>query len=76
MLKSLYAELPGQDSPDQKSYPGKEVQTDQGPFSHALPTFSPEDPDLALIVALWDRLGYEIKARLIAIVRENMPGED
>jgi len=30
-----------------------------------------EDPDLALIVGMWDRLADEIKARLIEIIQAN-----
>ena len=45
-------------------------------FPHTLPTFPSEDPDLAMIVGLWDRLADRIKSRLIQIVTENMPGED
>ncbi|MGO9813855.1 MAG: hypothetical protein ACLP53_24235 [Isosphaeraceae bacterium] len=37
---------------------------------HALPT---SDPDLAFIVGTWDRLADECKARLIEIIRENLP---
>jgi hypothetical protein len=43
---------------------------------HTLPTFPSEDPALAQIVGLWDRLADEIKARLIDIVQENIPGEN
>ena len=39
-------------------------------LSQALPT---SDPDLAFIVWLWDRLADQIKARLIDIIRENLP---
>jgi hypothetical protein len=38
-----------------------------------LPTFSSEDPDLALIVGIWDRLADQIKARLIEIIQESLP---
>jgi hypothetical protein len=41
--------------------------------AHALPTSRVEDPDLALIVGLWDRLADECKRRLIEIVRANPP---
>jgi len=34
-----------------------------------------DDPDLALIVGIWDRLAEDFKRRLIAIIRENLPGE-
>jgi hypothetical protein len=61
------------DSPRRKFNSPDEKRTDQESFSHALPTFSPEDPDLALIVGLWDRLADEIRARLVEIVRENLP---
>jgi hypothetical protein len=31
--------------------------------------------DLAFIVGMWDRLADEIKARLIEVIRENLPSE-
>ena len=37
-------------------------ETHQGRLAHALPS---KDPDLALIVGLWDRLADEFKQRLI-----------
>jgi len=46
------------------------VATHQDRLSHTLPS---EDPDLAFIVRLWDRLADEIKARLIEMVRANLP---
>jgi len=45
------------------------VATHQNRLDHALIT----DPDLALIVGAWDRLDGQCKARLIKIVRANMP---
>ena len=45
----------------------------QRPLAHALPTFHVEDPDLALIVGLWDRLADECKQRMIEMVRANLP---
>ena len=51
---------------------GKGEAIHQDPRSHALPS---EDPDLAFIVGLWDRLADEIKQRLIEIVRANLPSE-
>jgi hypothetical protein len=38
-------------------------------------TLHPNDPDLAFIVGLWDRLADECKARLIEVIRENLPSE-
>jgi hypothetical protein len=67
--------LPGLDSLYPKSSQDQEETTHQETLSHALPTFSGEDPDLALIVGLWDRLADQIKARLIEIVKANMPSE-
>ena len=46
-------------------------ETHRDPRSHTLPT---SDPDLAFIVGLWDRLADECKARLIEVIRENLPG--
>ena len=49
---------------------GNGEETHRDPRSHTLPT---SDPDLAFIVGLWDRLADQIKARLIDIIRENLP---
>jgi len=32
-----------------------------------------KDPDLAWITEVWDRLADECKAKLIEIIRENLP---
>jgi len=45
------------------------------PTSHALPTFSGEHPDLALILGVWDRLADECKWRVLEMVRANLPME-
>jgi hypothetical protein len=45
-------------------------------LAHALPTSRVEDPDLALIVGLWDRLSCKCKSRLIAIVHESLTRDD
>ena len=52
---------------------GNDEAIHQNRLSHALPTSQAEDPDLAFIVGLWDRLANECKQRLIEIVRENLP---
>jgi hypothetical protein len=65
----LFVQLPGQDSSCPKSNPDKEDRTDQEALAHALPTFRVKDPDLALIVGLWDRLTDECKRRLVKIAR-------
>jgi hypothetical protein len=44
-----------------------ESGTHQGSLAHALPALRVEDPDLALIVGLWERLTDECKRRLIEI---------
>ncbi len=49
------------------------VATHQDRLSHTLPT---SDPDLAFIMETWDRLAGEIKARLIEIVRANLPTDE
>jgi len=49
------------------SGPGRAYPESDVPTSHV------EDPDLAFIVGLWNRLADECKRRLIAIVRVNMP---
>ncbi|MGO9108041.1 MAG: hypothetical protein ACLP9L_02300 [Thermoguttaceae bacterium] len=41
----------------------------QNRLAHTLIT----DPDLAWITEVWDRLADQIKARLIEIIRENLP---
>jgi hypothetical protein len=73
MRSELGGKLPGQDSTCRKSNSHKAERTDQESFAHALPTFHVEDPDLALIVGLWNRLADESKQRLIEMVRANMP---
>jgi len=47
-----------------------EVETVGRTGSNILPT---NDPDLAFIVGLWDRLADECKQRLIEMVRANLP---
>jgi hypothetical protein len=49
---------------------------DSTPTVHTLPTATTNEPDLAHLVAAWDRLPDEIKARLMAIVQENLTPED
>jgi hypothetical protein len=44
-----------------------------GPLAHTLPTSHVEDPDLALIVGVWDRLADEIKRRVVEIIVANLP---
>ncbi len=75
MRSELGGKLPGQDSSCRKPNSHKAERSDQESFAHALPTSHVEDPDLALIVGLWNRLADECKQRLIEIVRANMPTE-
>jgi hypothetical protein len=49
---------------------GNGVATHQDRLDHALPS---EDPDLAFIVGVWDRLADQCKQRLIEVIRENLP---
>jgi hypothetical protein len=42
------------------------------PAARALPT-QILDPDLALIVEIWDHLAVQCKRRLIAIIQEHLP---
>ena len=65
--------LPGQDSSCRKSYPDNGDRTGFDPLAHALPTSRIEDPDLALIIGLWDRLTEECRRVLIETVRANRP---
>jgi hypothetical protein len=41
--------------------------------AHALPTFSTADPDLDLILSVWDRLASETKCRSVEMVHANLP---
>jgi hypothetical protein len=50
-----------------------ESPTHQDSLAHTLPTFSTADPDLALIVSVWDRLADECKRVLIEMVYANLP---
>ena len=65
----------GQDSPCPKSSQDMEETTHERTFAHALPTFSTADPDLALIVEVWDRLMDECKQQMIAMARAILTGE-
>jgi len=75
MRSELRGKLPGLDSDYHNFHAGNEQAAHQDRLSHALPTFSTEDPDLALIVGLWDRLAEVCKQRLIEIVWANRPTE-
>jgi len=48
------------------------MPTDPWTLAHALPTSATNDPDLALIVRVWDRLADECKSRLIETARANL----
>ena len=48
--------LPGLDSVERKSLCCNGEETHQNQLAHALPTSDGQDPDLALIVGVWDRL--------------------
>src|SRR5271157_971942 len=52
------------DSPDCNTLSGMRQATHQNRLSHVLPTAHVEDPDLAMIVGVWDRLADECKQRL------------
>jgi len=52
------------------SHSGNGVATHQRSLAHVL---TPQDPDLAFIMETWDRLADQCKARLIEIIRENLP---
>jgi hypothetical protein len=73
MRSELGGKLPGQDSPHRNSLSGQAEETHRETLSHARPTSQTEDPDLALIVGIWDRLADECKQQLIEMVRANMP---
>src|SRR5204863_7729501 len=69
--------LPGQGSGCHNHNSGMEEGRHQGSLSHVLPTSCHvrgiEDPDLALIVGIWDRLPDECKHRLIEMVKAELP---
>ena len=52
-----------------------DLRSHQRPLAHALPRFPVEDPNLAMIVGLWNRLTDQIKRRIIEVVRANLPTE-
>jgi hypothetical protein len=60
------------DSLHPKSSQDQAVTTHQATLAHALPTSHVEDPDLTMIVGMWDRIADECKRRLIDIVRANL----
>lgn len=49
---------------------------DSRTLAHALPTSYIEDPDLALIVGMWDRLADECKRQMVDMVRANLAGQE
>src|SRR4051794_12989886 len=58
------SELPGLDSHRPKPKQNKTKGAHKQALAHALPTFRIDDPRLAMIVSVWDRLGDEFKRRL------------
>jgi hypothetical protein len=68
-------ELPGLDSDCHNSYAGNGQAIHQDTLSHALPTSHVEDPDLARIVAIWDRLTEQVKRRLIELLPKEWNGD-
>ncbi len=71
----MLLKLPGLDSGSRNSHSDNGDGIHQETLSHALPTFQTGDPDLDLIMGVWDRLASEIKARLIEMVRANLATE-
>jgi hypothetical protein len=65
------SELPGQDSLCRKFNCDNEEGTNQESLSHALPTTCVRDPNLARIVAVWDRLTDKAKRQIIELLPEN-----
>jgi hypothetical protein len=61
--------LPGLDSADRKSFCCNGEATHQQPLAHTLPTSRGQDPDLALIVDVWDRLPENVRDGIVAIVK-------
>jgi hypothetical protein len=45
------------------------------PAAHTLPTSHVEDPDLALIVVVWDQLADGVKRWLLEIIEANLPAQ-
>ena len=43
--------------------------------AHALPTSHVEDPDLAFIMGVWDRLADGVKRWLVEIIEANLPAQ-
>ena len=67
------SQLPGLDWPHRNSLSGQAEERHREPLSHALPTPQAEDPGLAFIVGMWDRLADECRLALIEAVRVNLP---
>ncbi len=72
-VRRCLEEGPGQDSPHRNSLSGQAEETHRETLSLALPTSQAEDPDLAFIMGMWDRLADECKQRLVEVIRENLP---
>jgi len=55
-------------SDDRKSFNCKREATHRESLAHALPTQCGQDPDLALILGMWDKLPDEVKRRMIELL--------
>jgi len=62
------------DSLCRNSLSGQGEETHRETLSHALPTFSSEDLDLARIVAIWDHLTEQVKRRLLELLLKEWSG--
>ena len=54
---------------------GKEEASHRPSLAHALPTSHDLDPDLALIVGVWDRLPEAVRAGIVAMVKAASKGD-
>jgi hypothetical protein len=59
-----------------KDLPGEDIGEGAGNVAHTLPTSPSDDPALALIAGVWDRLADECKRILISVVRANLSATD
>jgi hypothetical protein len=60
---------------ERNSLPGNGRQMHHQAVAHTLPTQT-TDPDLDLIIQIWDRLAVEFKQRLVETVREHISHRD
>jgi hypothetical protein len=74
-LSAIVVEIPALKRDQYKLSNGIGLRLETGPLAHNLPTtrdgLDIQDPDLAQIVCMWDRLTDDAKRQIMAIIEAN-----